>query len=381
MKVHVLAPAYPLRGGISQYVTLLVETLRRDHGHDARILAFRRQYPALLFPGKTQRDPSRRPLQTLCEPIFDPYSPTSWIRTAHHVRRETPDLLILKWWIPLFGLSFWATCSLVRRLCPTKVVYILDNVVPHERRPLDERLTRLALDAGHYFVAQSETVRDEFLERMPEHRNQLRTVPHPIYDVFADGLAPSQEDARKRLSIREPHVVLFFGYVRPYKGLRYLLEAMPKLCESADVRLLVVGEFYEGKAAYLAQIARLGMEGRVTVHDAYVPNEDVATYFRAADVVALPYISASQSGIVQIAYGFDLPVITTDVGGLPEVVRDGETGLLVPPQDADALACALIRFFREGMRGPLSDNVTRAKGQYGWEALVRTLEDFAACPN
>ena len=238
-------------------------------------------------------------------------------------------------------------------------------------------LTRLALRFVDYFLVMSDVVRADLLRFRPDAK--FRQVAHPVYDFFNQG-GLDREESRARLGIREDRVILFFGYVRAYKGLMYLIDAMPAVLERLDVRLLIVGEFYDDREPYMDRIERLGLGERISVFDEYVPNEEVGTYFSAADAVVLPYVSATQSGIVQIAYAFDKPVIITDVGGLPEVVLDGKTGLVVPPQDSDRLAQAILRFYEEGLEEPLSSGVRAEKHRYSWDGIVQAIETLTSSP-
>jgi len=206
-----------------------------------------------------------------------------------------------------------------------------------------------------------------------------KEVPHPVYEIFRQNY--TSEQARQKLGIAsDENALLFFGYVRAYKGLSFLIEALPEILKQLKIKLLVAGEFYEDKEKYVTQIQRLSVQNSVLIFDDYIPNEEVGLYFAAANVVVLPYISATQSGIVQIAYNYNKPVITTDVGGLPEAVSQGVTGLVIPAQDVHALAHAIMYYFEEHKEMEFSENIQQQKGQYSWERLVMAIEDFTACP-
>jgi len=255
----------------------------------------------------------------------------------------------------------------------TKVLFICDNVIPHEHRPGDAAFTWYAFGPVDGFITQSETVQRDLLRFWPKAK--FRNVPHPVYNIF--GALKEKVAARAALGITAPRIILFFGYIRRYKGLHVLLDAMAALDPSLSIHLLVVGEFYDDKEKYQEQIAALGITDRVTIRSEYVSNESVGGYFSAADVVVLPYISATQSGIAQIAYNFDKPVIATAVGGLAEVVVDNVTGFLVPPEEPQALARAISRFFIEGKENVFAANVREEKKKYTWSALVSALEELA----
>jgi len=372
VKITIVGTAWPLRGGIAHYVALLYRAL--GVRHEVSIVTFTRQYPAFLFPGRTQREENdAEGFRVPAEALVDSINPLTWIRAGRRIRERGADLLVFKYWLPFFGPCFGTIARIVRRGRPTRVIYICDNVIPHERRPGDRLFTRYAFGAADAFVVQSRAVERELEAFLPGARHAF--VPHPVYHGFGD--AVPRERARSRLGLPGGPVLLFFGYVRRYKGLDVLLEAMAIVRKTLDVHLAVVGEFYDDEAPYREQIRRLGLESAVTVRSDYVPNDDVKYYFSAADALVLPYASATQSGIAQIAYHFDLPVIATDVGGLAEVVRDGETGILVAPLDAGALAAGITRYFTAADKERLRRTVNEEKKRYSWDTLVGALEDLA----
>jgi glycosyltransferase involved in cell wall biosynthesis len=239
--------------------------------------------------------------------------------------------------------------------------------------PGDNWLNRLALSFVDYFIVQSGIVREDLLRFRPSAN--YKEVPHPVYEIFQQNY--TSEEARQKLGIAEDEkVLLFFGYVRAYKGLNYLIDALPEVLKRFKVKLLVAGEFYDDKEHYMEQIHRLSLQDGVQIFDDYIPNEEVGLYFAAANVVVLPYVSATQSGIVQIAYNYNKPVITTDVGGLPEAVANEVTGFVVPPQNSQVLAQTIIHYFEENKEMAFSENIQRQKGQYSWERLAMAIEDF-----
>jgi glycosyltransferase involved in cell wall biosynthesis len=365
LRIAVLGLTYPYRGGISHYTSLLSEAL--SVRHDVRVFSYLRQYPSFLFPGSTQLDYSGRPIEVPARHVLDSIGPLSWVRTARAIERRSPHLLIVQWWQPFFGAAVGSVCRLMRLRCSCRVLFLCHNVVPHERSTVDGWLSRYALSQGDLFVVHSREDLANLKELVPSPRAVVH--PHPSYEVFRT--LDEGESASRPPGVRQ---ILFFGYVRAYKGLEYLLRAMPVVLKELDVRLAVVGEFYDGITTYRGLVAELGLQERVTLVDRYVPNEGVGRYFSQADLVVLPYVTATQSGIIQIAYSFGIPVVTTNVGGLPEVVEDGTTGYLVPPKDASALAQAILRFYREreqkDFRSIIADYVRR----FSWEAMVEEIE-------
>lgn len=373
MKILLIGPAYPLRGGIAQFLALLYRALEKA-GHKVSFHRFIRQYPKFLFPGKTQADESESPVKVESIPSLDPMNPFNWPLAARRIAKEKPDLVILKWWMPFFGPSYTVTLLLAKMLFPRmKVIYVVDNAIPHEKRPGDMLITRAGFAVCDYFLVMSESVKRDLMTIRPDAKTAL--TPHPLYEVFGEPM--DKDAARKALGVSGP-VILFFGFVRPYKGLMVLLEAMPAILKEKDLTLIVAGEFYEDKDAYLEKIRALGLTDKVVVLDRYIPNEAVGEYFSAADLLVLPYLSATQSGITQIAYAFGTPVVATNVGGLPEVVKDGQTGYLVGPGDKDALAEAVARFYSEGKEAVLKENIRAERHRFSWEVMVEAIEKLAA---
>lgn len=374
MNITIVGTAYPLRGGIAHYNALLAEALKARH--TVNTITFKRQYPAILFPGKTQQESGESMKAEPAPELIDSINPFNWVKIGRMIRDQRPDLVIFKYWLPFFGPCFGTIARIVRRNHHTRVLFICDNVLPHERRPGDLMFTRYAFRAVDYFIVQSAAVEKDLLEVHPSAT--YRYAPHPVYNIFGSPLP--QAEARNALGITEPNVVLFFGYIRRYKGLHVLLESLRHVPEALSLRVLVVGEFYDGEGAYRSRVRDLHLEDRVTIVSEYAPNERVRLYFSAADVVVLPYLSATQSGIAQIAYHFDTPVIATNVGGLAEVVRDGSTGLIVPPEDPEALANAIRRYFETGLGSKFRPTVRQEKTRYSWENMVLAIESMVTPP-
>lgn len=371
MKITLVGTASPYRGGIAHWNMQLAEALADRH--TVEIINFRRQYPGFLFPGSSQFEDDP-PSSSLPAPrLVDSMNPLNWISVGRRIRRASPDLMIFRFWLPFFGPCFGTIARVAKRGSSARVLFICDNVLPHERRPFDRTLTRYAFRQADAFLVQSASVEKELLDFWPGAR--YRTAPHPVYNRFGD--RTDRDAARTRLGVRGRRVVLFFGYVRAYKGLDVLLEAIGLLDPALDVELVVAGEFYEDRSGYDERIRALPAGARVTVRAEYIPTERVRDYFSAADVVVLPYRTATQSGIAQIAYNFDLPVIASDVGGLAEVVKHGVTGSVVPPGDARALADAITSFFSVDVADRYRENVRAEKARYSWEHMVRTIEGLA----
>lgn len=369
MRIALLGPLHPWRGGIAQYLGLLGEALQPRA--EVRGVTFTRQYPEFLFPGSSQRDPDAPAPGFPVKPLLDSIGPLSWRRTAAELDRFGPGLVVLKWWLPFFGPAF---ANSVRPLRPkgTRVILVCDNLVPHERRPGDQAFTHMMLRRSDGYLVMSESVERD-LDRLAPGAPRRR-VRHPLYAQFDRGRW-TRDSARARLGL-EGDVVLFFGYVRRYKGLDTLLESWPQVRARRPATLVVAGEFYDDPMPYRTLATAAGGEPTVRLLDRYASDDEVEALFKAADVVVLPYRSATQSGVTHVAYALGVPVITTDVGGLAETVRPGHTGLIVPPEDPAALAAAMVRFFEEGLAPALRAGVAELRREHSWEALADSLIDL-----
>ena len=369
MNIVIVGTAYPLRGGIAHFNALLASHLSKQHHVDT--ITFKRQYPKIFFPGKTQEEKGELTGVQSAPQIIDSINPINWVFAAFKIKNLKPDLLIFKYWLPFFGPCFGTIAKLVKIICGAKVLFICDNIIPHERRIGDIVFTKYAFRQADYFIVQSDAVENDLKKYFPDAI--YRKVPHPVYENFGSSIP--KEQARLSLGVNAKNVILYFGYVRAYKGLLILMEAMKKL---ENVTLLAVGEFYDNESKYRRKVKELNLESNVRFVSDYVPNEEVAVYFSAADVVVLPYLSATQSGIAQIAYNFNKPVIATDVGGLAEVIIEGKTGFIVPPNDSDRLADAIEKFYSEKKEKQFAENVKIEKMKYSWDNLIRNIEDLTA---
>ena len=371
--VAVIGLTYPFRGGIAHYSSLFVRSLREKH--HVSFITLRRQYPKFLFPGVSQFDYSDRILTEDNEPLIDSMNPFTWVKTARLLNRRNPDLIIFQWWHPFFSFAFGTIVRLLKKPLRQKVCFLCHNVLPHEPNPLQEFLARYSFIPSRFFIVHSSQDLNDLLRL---HPNAIAKQGfHPTYSEFASFASSNRDEARKKLDLsKSRNVLLFFGLIREYKGLKYLIEAMALLPERLDCYLIIAGEFYADKRSYLDQIERTGLAHRIRTVDRYIANEDVADYFLATNVVVLPYISATQSGIVQIAFGLGTPVITTDVGGLPEAVDDGKTGYIVPPANSEQLAAAITRFFDEDAESRFRATIDGQIDRFGWGREIDLIEEF-----
>ena len=376
-KIILIGPVYPYRGGISHYTGLMYRELSKHY--DVEMLSYKMQYPKILFK-KEQRDYKNDSFK-IDETNFmiNTANPFNIIRTANYIKKKKPDMVIIQWWHPYFAPCYFLLAKFMGK---QNLTFVCHNVFPHERFPLDKKLTRLTLKNGKHFIVHAKEEEAELRQIMPNP--DCRVTPHPSYNAFCfEHMTKAQARERLGLSMDEK-VLLFFGFVRPYKGLKHLIAAMPKIKEQlGNVKLLIVGEFgnAEYKEGYVSQIKHLalsspGLEADVIIKDGYMPDREVEKYFAACDMVVLPYESATQSGIVQIAYGFGKPVTVTNVGGLPDVVSDGRTGYVAPPQDEKALAEAVVRYFAEDKEAEFTGNIAAEAYRFSWERMGEVVEQW-----
>lgn len=390
MKIAVVGPTYPFRGGIAHYSTLLVKHLRAA-GHTTLFYSFTRQYPRWLFPGKTDQDPSQAAPRVACEYLLDPMNPLTWWRLYRRLRAEQPDMLLLQWWVPYWTPFLTLMSHWVKKHTSITLLFICHNVIPHDGGGfLDRRFAITVLHRGDAFIVHSNQDKYYLQALLPDALVYKMRIP-TYSEIGQPGAGasgppaalttPTTATLRADLGIPADDcpVVLFFGFVRPYKGLEYLLQALQLVLKQRRVHLLIVGEFWTAPEFYERYIRDLGISEAVTIVNRYVPNEALQHYFALADVVALPYISATQSAVVQLAFGFGKPVITTRVGGLHEVVQDGVNGVIVPPQDEQALAAALERFFADNLGPAMAAQAQQTAGarDFSWGDLVACIEQIA----
>jgi D-inositol-3-phosphate glycosyltransferase len=364
-KLGIIGPYPPFRGGIAHFTEQLHLHLARS-GAEVFGVSFSRQYPSLLFPGTSQYADSSGSAHpdVRAEPLVDSINPLSWNRVAQRLVEEGVDEVIFMYWMPFFAPAYRRIAGLLGA-SGIRITALVHNANPHEKQPFGTTLSRMFLSVCDRRIALSETVRRDI--RSIGVESDVESLFHPIYDQFGASLDKSVARARLGLKATGP-VVLFFGLVRKYKGLDILLKALDRA--TTQVTLLVAGEWYEGESELKQLITSLGLADRVICRNEYIPDSEVATYFSAADVLVQPYRNATQSGVVQTAYHFGKPSIVTGVGGLPEMVRHGESGLVVAPEDPEALARAIDLFYSGDTAERLSQGAVAARSAFSWEAFV-----------
>ena len=347
-----------------------MQTMAREYqrrGHEVRIYTFTVQYPELLFPGKTQFVDTPPPEDLSIERVMSTVNPINWIRLGRRLKRECPDIVLMKYWTPFMAPCFGTVARIARQNGRTKFICQIDNVEPHEHHIIDRPFNSYYLAAVDGFVYMSEQVHGEL-----KVYTQAPAIfsPHPMFENF--GKAVERVAACEKIGL-DPNdkYTLFFGLIRDYKGLDLLLEAWARWMP-AGRKLLVAGEFYASHEKYIELIDRLGLRDRVVLHDRFIPDEDVRYYFSAADCLVLPYRTATQSGVTQIAYNFSLPMIVTRVGGLPEIVPDGRVGLVCEPTAAD-IERALRTIYEDDRLSTFKANFAEERKRFSWERMCDKL--------
>ena len=369
-KITVIGPVYPFNSGISHYTGLLIKALRTKY--DVEPVSFSMQYPKIMFK-KEQRDYSDRTFEVEgAKYMINTANPFNWGGIVRHIRESAPDLVIVQWVHPYFSPCYGYILSKLKGI---PVIVTCHNVLPHSRFTFDAALTKRVLKRASGCIVHSRQDENDLkamLPMMPFRRN-----PHPTYNAYRiKGM--SLDEARDMLQIgTDEKVLLFFGFVQKYKGLDNLILAAKKITEALDdVRICVVGDFGSLREEYMNMIECTGVSDRFLIRDGYVPDAEVEPYFACADLCVCPYLSATQSGIVQIAFGFGLPVVATNVGGLPEAVTDNKTGYIVPPADPDAVADAVIKYFNENKQEEFRANVAGEERRFSWERMSETIADL-----
>lgn len=370
-KVVIIGSAYPLRGGgISTFNERLAKAYT-DTGDEVIIFTFSLQYPSFLFPGTTQYSKEPPPEGLDIRIRINSINPLNWLKTAREISRLKPDLAVVRFWIPFMAPCLGTISRILRKRSNCTVIAITDNIVPHEKRLCDKVLVRYFVNSVDGFVAMSKSVLSDL-----NKFNQIKPreyYPHPLYDNFGEAIP--KEEAKIRLKLdADLNYLLFFGFIRDYKGLDILLRALAnQKLKNLPLKLLVAGEFYGNEEKYLALMNELGIEDQVELRTTFIPNTEVYLYFCACDIVVQPYKNATQSGVTQIAYHFNKPMITTDVGGLSEMVPDGKVGYVVQP-DPTEIGDAILKFYDEKREDTFVENVKLEKKRFLWTGLTTTID-------
>jgi glycosyltransferase involved in cell wall biosynthesis len=374
MKIVLIGPAYPIRGGNALFVAHLYESLAATN--DVEVISYSRLYPGFLFPGVRQTDVSGVAIKKHpATQVIDCLNPFTWWNAARLAASMNPDMLVFTWWNPFFGFIVRTIASSFKRQTKKPVVIVAENVISHEGRWIDVFLTKIALQTADRFLVLSKVVEEGIRILYPQVKVYRSSLP--IYDCYQTLEQLTQQHAQQRLGLAGKNVILFFGYIRHYKGLMNIIEALPLILNQVrNAHLLIVGEFYDNPLPYLDTIKRLDLGAYITIINEYVANEAVHLYFTAANLAVLPYNEATQSGILSIAYGFAKPVVITDVGGLAELVDDGKTGFIVPPQNIPKLADAVIRYFQGNHERDFSHSIEVKRQENSFHTIRSVFDEM-----
>lgn len=372
-KIVILGPAHPLRGGgITTFNERLARQFMRE-GFDTSIYSFSLQYPSFLFPGKTQRSNEPAPKDLDIHTRINSINPFNWLSVGRELKKLKPDIVVVRFWLPFMGPGLGTILRIIKKNKHTKIICIADNVVPHEKRFGDKGFTKYFIKPVDAFIVMSEKVMTDLRSFTTDKPAVL--LPHPLYDNFGEKV--SKEAARKQLAIGSGQkIILFFGFIRKYKGLDILLDAMKILKDkSADCKLLIAGEFYEDEKVYQEQIDRMGIRDMLILHNYFIADDEVKYYLSAADVLVQPYRNATQSGVTPLAYHFEKPMVVTNVGGLPGMVPDDKVGLVAEP-NAASLAEKIIEYFEKG-EDHFLPHLIEEKKKFSWDNMIRTILELA----
>ncbi len=372
-RIVITGPAWPLRGGLSTYNERLCKGFN-DRGDEASILSFSLQYPSILFPGKTQYSTEAAPENMRIDTAINSVNPLNWLSVGNKYRKLAPDIMVFRYWMPFMAPCLGTIARRVKKNGHTRMVAIADNIYPHEKHFYDKVCTNYFINSMDGFVTMSQSVLNDLKTLVPAKPSIY--VPHPMYDNFGEGL--NKKDAIARLGLDSTRqYLLFFGFIRKYKGLDLLLRSFAASgLKNKNVSLIIAGEYYEDSSPYKDLIRELDLSNAVIERNDFIPNGEVATYFSACDMVVQTYHSATQSGVTQIAYHFNKPMLVTDVGGLAETVPDREVGY-VCPRDPDSIANALNDFYDNNRETEFSMAAARFKQNFSWERIMEAIESTA----
>ena len=374
MKITILGSAHPLRGGLAAYNERLAREFMYEKD-EVTIETFSLQYPEFLFPGTTQYSSLPKPADLTIHVTVNSINPFNWIKTGLKIKRQRPDILVVKFWLPFMAPCLGTICRIIRRNQHTRIISILDNIIPHEKRIGDKLFTKYFVNSVDAFIAMSDSVYND-LSVFDQTKPRLLN-PHPLFDNYGEAVDKISAIQKLNLDTSKKYL-LFFGLIRDYKGLDIVLKAMAtELLRNSDIQLIVAGEYYSNREEYEQLIRELAIKDKVELHTRFIPDDEVYLYFCAADMVVQPYKHATQSGVTQICYHFNKPMLVTNVGGLPEIVPDNKVGFVVAP-DEQSVANAILRFYNEEKEQEFVQNIQEEKKKYSWKVMAEKVKQLAA---
>ncbi len=368
-KIKIIGTAFPYRGGLASYNERLAEEFIKE-GFDVSIETFSLQYPSLLFPGKTQYSGEKPPENIKIARTINSVNPLNWFKAGRKIKNEKPDIVLVNYWLPFMAPCFGTIARITKKNKHSKIICLAHNMIPHEKHPGANLLTGYFLRSTNGIIVQSKKVLNDvfhFTNKLP-----VKLCPHPLFDNFGENLA--REDALKYLNLETKNrIVLFFGFIREYKGLDLLIKAFAdERLASLDIKLLVAGEFYTDSKPYLKLIEKLNLGNKIILHTNFIENSNVNKYFSCADIIAQPYKTATQSGVTQIGYHFNKPMLVTNVGGLPEIITHNVAGYVTEP-DAKSIADALYDFFTNDKKDAFEKNIIHEKKKFLWSNMTAAI--------
>lgn len=372
-KVIIIGPAHPYRGGLAAFNERLgVEY--HSQGYDVELYTFTLQYPSFLFPGKTQFSESLPPDNLVIHRKINSCNPFNWHKIAKEIKGKNADIVIFAYWMAFFAPCYGYIARILKQNKNTRRIALVHNMIPHEPNILDKILPRFFVKNIDAFISLSKSVVED-INTFDKYDKPKCYSPHPIYEHYGEKI--DRKEAIKQLNLDEnADYVLFFGLVRAYKGLDLLLEAFGEsIIKEKNIKLIIAGEFYDNPELYIKQIEDLGISDKVVIFNKYIADNEVNKFFSAASLIAQPYKSATQSGVSQVAYHFEKPMCVTNVGGLAEVVPDGNVGYVVKP-DAKSIAAAIDDFFSNGRENEFASNISIEKQKYKWSRFVESIEEL-----
>ncbi len=373
MKIIIVGTSYPYRGGIAAFTDRLATEFVKE-GVDIEVVTFKLQYPSFLFPGKTQYSDAKAPEGFPIERKVNSINPLNWIIVGKEIRKKNPDIVIFTYWMSFFAPCFGKIARVIKKNRQTKCIGLIHNMIPHEKSLLDKLFPPYFVKAMDGFVALSKSVLDD-VKSLDNQNKPKCLVPHPLYDHYGEIMERSE--ALHHLNL-DPNYryFLFFGLVRAYKGLDLLIDAFAdSRIRNYPVKLIVAGEFYDDPKPYLEQVENYGLKDLVIIQNQYISDNDVKYYFNIADIVVQPYKSATQSGVTQVAYHFEKPMLVTNVGGLGEIIPDGKVGYVVEPNPS-AIADAIVDFCENDRYGALVEGVRDEKQKYQWSNMTAAIKNL-----
>ncbi len=370
MKITILGSAHPLRGGLAAYNERLAREFMYEKD-EVTIETFSLQYPEFLFPGTTQYSSLPKPADLTIHVTVNSINPFNWIKTGLKIKRQRPDILVVKFWLPFMAPCLGTICRIIRRNQHTRIISILDNIIPHEKRIGDTFFTKYFVNSVDAFIAMSDSVYND-LSVFDQTKPRLLN-PHPLFDNYGEAVDKISAIQKLNLDTSKKYL-LFFGLIRDYKGLDIVLKAMAtEQLRNSDIQLIVAGEYYSNREEYEQLIRELAIKDKVELHTRFIPDDEVYLYFCAADMVVQPYKHATQSGVTQICYHFNKPMLVTNVGGLPEIVPDNKVGFVVAP-DEQSVANAILRFYNEEKEQEFVQNIQEEKKKYSWKVMAEKVK-------